>query len=272
MNCNAVREALPHYIDDMLSEIQVEMVEEHLALCDECKAVLNDLKKLRSILEVVPELYAPDGFDARLRKALQETPQETSVDRFTDEIRINMPEDLHELDDFGHPDFLKNGNIMAASECMEPMDTPPVLEEMEVKPLEFENVDEDFLPAAPVKKQKDFKWKKITALVAVLVVGLISILTFNQEPEVPLEYSQNDQAMMAIMEKAIAVPSMTWDSARGTEKEEAYYHELLIIAAGEGSEITESYRDAEGLWHFKVVTDGSEREYNGRDGEIWIKE
>lgn len=272
MNCNAAREALPLYIDHMLSEIQVEMVEEHLALCDECNAVLNDLKKLRSILEVVPELYLPEGFDARLRKTLQETSQETSEDRFAEEIRIHKPEDLHELDDFGHPDFLKNGNIMAAPEFAEPMNTPAALEEMEVKPLEFENVDEDFLPAASVKKQNRYKWKQITILAAVLVVGLISILSFNQEPEVPLDSSQNDQAMMATMEKSIAAPSMNWDSARGTENEEAYYHELLIIAAGEGSEITESYQDADGLWHFKVVSNGTELEYNGRDGEIWIKE
>jgi|GEM_PF-5273770 len=272
MNCNAVREALPLYIDDMLSEIQVEMVEEHLAVCDECSAVLNDMKKLQSILEVVPELYLPDGFDERLRKALQETSQETSEDRFAEEMRIHRPEGLHELDDFGHPDFLKNGNIMAAPECIEPMDTPPALEEMEVKPLEFENVDEDFLPAAPVKKQNEFKWKQITALAAVLVVGLISILAFNQEPEVPLESSQNDQAMMATMEKAMAVPSMSWDSVQGTENEEAYYQELLIITAGEGTEITESYQDADGLWHFKVVVAGNELVYNGRDGEIWIKE
>lgn len=272
MNCNAVREALPLYIDNMLSEIQVEMVEEHLAVCDECTSALNDLKQLKSIMAVVPELYIPDSFHERLRKALQETTQETSETKFAEDFRIDKPEDLNELDDFGHPDFLKKENIMVPHEIDEPMNTPAALDEMEVRPLEFENVDEGFLPAAPVKKEKKFKWKQISTLAAVLVVGLISILAFNQNQELPNDASTNDQAMMATMEKSVAVPSMTWESAQGTENEEAYYHELIMIAAGEGAQITESYKDANGLWHFKVTAESGEIQYNGRDGEIWINE
>jgi len=273
MNCNAVREALPLYLDNMLSEVQVEMVEEHLMLCDECKAVLNDLKQLRSILSVVPEVYIPDSFDGKLRNALQETVQETSETAYNEEFLIFHPDELNGLDEFGHPDFLNNENMMVPPEISEPIHTPAALDEMEVRPLEFENVDEGFLPAsAPVKEKPVIRWKRVSAIAAVLVVGLISILTLNQNQDVPSTAPQNDQAMMATMEKSAPVPSMTWDSAKGTENEEAYYQELITLTVGEGSNITESYKDAEGIWHFKVSTASGEIKYTGRDGEIWTEE
>lgn len=273
MNCNAVREALPLYLDNMLSEVQVELVEEHLMLCDECKAVLNDLKQLRSILSVVPEVYLPESFDEKLKHALRETVQETSEAVFNEEFHFVNPDELNGLDDFGQPDFLKSENMVVPPEISEPIHTPAALDEMEVKHLEFENVDEGFLPAsAPVKEKPVIRWKRVSALAAVLVVGLISILAFNQGQGVEPAAPQNDQAMMATMEKSAPAPSMTWESVMGTENEEAYYHELLTLTVGEGSTITESYKDAEGVWHFTIKTTSGEIKYTGRDGEIWIEE
>ncbi len=72
MSCIDIREVLSLYLDHMLDESQMKEIEAHLAVCDACRIEYEALKEvvlLLSDLEVIP---VPDGFQARMKAALEE--------------------------------------------------------------------------------------------------------------------------------------------------------------------------------------------------------
>lgn len=48
-NCNIIRDILPLYIEDMASVDTVSFVEEHLAICEECRAELEQMKNPKEL-------------------------------------------------------------------------------------------------------------------------------------------------------------------------------------------------------------------------------
>lgn len=53
MNCNIIKDLLPSYVDGICSEDTVELIEEHLHTCDDCKKYLAMMKT--DYAETIPE-------------------------------------------------------------------------------------------------------------------------------------------------------------------------------------------------------------------------
>lgn len=53
MKCNVIKDLLPSYVDGICSEDTVEIVEEHLRLCNECKAHLTMMQT--DVVDPIPE-------------------------------------------------------------------------------------------------------------------------------------------------------------------------------------------------------------------------
>ncbi|MDP2210904.1 MAG: zf-HC2 domain-containing protein, partial [Candidatus Aquicultor sp.] len=61
MNCDDARRSLADYIDDQLSEDLRRDLEEHLATCGECSAILAELRELPRSLRDIPPLLVPES-------------------------------------------------------------------------------------------------------------------------------------------------------------------------------------------------------------------
>ncbi|MEO4053921.1 zf-HC2 domain-containing protein [Solibacillus sp. CAU 1738] len=55
MNCNIIKDLLPSYIDEVCSEETVEMVEEHIQYCEECKQTLKRMQQQTDYVQTIPE-------------------------------------------------------------------------------------------------------------------------------------------------------------------------------------------------------------------------
>ena len=62
INCDVIRDLMPLYADDLLSQSSRALVEAHIAVCPECKKILD---AMRSPLEPEP---AEEAFMDALRK------------------------------------------------------------------------------------------------------------------------------------------------------------------------------------------------------------
>lgn len=77
MECSGVREKLSLYIDGMLDEQSLEMVEAHLAGCEECR---NELAALREIIQAagnIETVEPPKGLHGKILQAIAEEEQYT---------------------------------------------------------------------------------------------------------------------------------------------------------------------------------------------------
>ncbi|MBQ7999692.1 MAG: zf-HC2 domain-containing protein [Ruminococcus sp.] len=61
MNCNIIRDLIPLYIDGCLSDESIELVEEHLELCDECKGLLRLMKASEPVQEVTERISSDES-------------------------------------------------------------------------------------------------------------------------------------------------------------------------------------------------------------------
>ncbi len=61
MSCQVFEEALSAYIDGELSSQERDALEQHLATCDSCRAMLGELAALRDALRSLPEEELPSG-------------------------------------------------------------------------------------------------------------------------------------------------------------------------------------------------------------------
>ncbi len=70
MNCEHIRELLSDYLDDKLAPIERQNVLQHLSTCDECRAILNDYRRLDTLLANLPRV----GPDPALRDRIFSSP------------------------------------------------------------------------------------------------------------------------------------------------------------------------------------------------------
>jgi len=62
MNCDKIKPLLVGYLDGELDDEQIRRVEEHIAVCKECSAELDEMKRVRKILRKMSEPTMPDVF------------------------------------------------------------------------------------------------------------------------------------------------------------------------------------------------------------------
>ena len=60
--CSLIRDLLPLYVEQMVSEESKKIIEEHLAQCPSCKKVYEDMKELEWGMR--PEMGENDESDA----------------------------------------------------------------------------------------------------------------------------------------------------------------------------------------------------------------
>lgn len=72
MKCNDVAERLSPYIDEVLEKEEMEEITDHLANCDSCGKIYQDLLDMIQQLSAVEEMELPDSFEFRLKRALSE--------------------------------------------------------------------------------------------------------------------------------------------------------------------------------------------------------
>lgn len=72
--CEVVRPLLTLYADGDISEAEKEKVEEHIAMCGDCKEELEGEKKLQELLHSLPEVEAPRYLRQRIYAAIERRP------------------------------------------------------------------------------------------------------------------------------------------------------------------------------------------------------
>jgi predicted anti-sigma-YlaC factor YlaD len=83
MRCNIPKEKLTAYLDkNMLSE-ELEEMSKHVEICDECRAELNNMEKVKYLFNNVKKIERTPGYWDSLYIKIQET-----LDRSTEKILI----------------------------------------------------------------------------------------------------------------------------------------------------------------------------------------
>ncbi|OQX80476.1 MAG: hypothetical protein B6D56_05030 [Candidatus Omnitrophica bacterium 4484_70.1] len=77
--CEKIQDLLSQYIDHMLEEETVSVVEEHLSRCEECRDYLHDLFKLSDTLKTIERVSPPSDF---LKKMHQRIESRESLNKF----------------------------------------------------------------------------------------------------------------------------------------------------------------------------------------------
>ena len=103
MKCNEISDKLSLYIDNELSHEEMQLVEEHLNSCENCQKVLEEYKKLISILQNLPEEEPPEGYCKRLHEKLLQNSSQPEAKRTASKIKS-----------FNRNKWLKYGSIAAA--------------------------------------------------------------------------------------------------------------------------------------------------------------
>jgi anti-sigma factor RsiW len=75
MNCERISNALIPYMDGRANITERREVEAHLAVCDACRARVEEYRKLWNVLDEVPATEPSFGFDARLRARIAAEPR-----------------------------------------------------------------------------------------------------------------------------------------------------------------------------------------------------
>lgn len=70
MNCKKAQDYLSPYLDQVLSQEDMNSVEEHLEKCSMCRQELEDLQKTLNIIQTLPELPLPTVFHQELHNKL----------------------------------------------------------------------------------------------------------------------------------------------------------------------------------------------------------
>lgn len=71
MQCREINELIMKYFDHDISELEMEILEKHNEKCPSCALEFNALKDALSALEELPELEAPEGFEARVMENIK---------------------------------------------------------------------------------------------------------------------------------------------------------------------------------------------------------
>ncbi len=75
MECSVIREKLSLYIDGMLDEQSLEMVEAHLAGCEECRKELAALREIIQTAGDIETVEPPKGLHGKILQAIAEEEQ-----------------------------------------------------------------------------------------------------------------------------------------------------------------------------------------------------
>lgn len=72
--CQTIRPLLGAYIDGELSSAQREKVELHIAMCNDCQKELEAERKVRQVLQTIPEVEPPVYLRARIYASIERKP------------------------------------------------------------------------------------------------------------------------------------------------------------------------------------------------------
>ncbi|GAB4543927.1 MAG: hypothetical protein Kow0063_37490 [Anaerolineae bacterium] len=70
MECDDYREKMSLWLDQQLAEGEVRQVEAHIAACPDCRAALDELRRLDRLLSAAPTLSPVPGFTKRFQARL----------------------------------------------------------------------------------------------------------------------------------------------------------------------------------------------------------
>lgn len=87
MKCNEICDKLSLYIDNELSDEEMQQIEEHLQSCENCQMELKEYKNLISILQSLPEEEPPEGYCNRLHNKLLENSSQSSTKKAISKIK-----------------------------------------------------------------------------------------------------------------------------------------------------------------------------------------
>ncbi len=74
MNCNDVSKGLVAYLDRRANSAERQEIEQHLAVCGDCRRRAEDFRSLWSVMEEMPAIEPSFGFDARVRARVAAEP------------------------------------------------------------------------------------------------------------------------------------------------------------------------------------------------------
>jgi hypothetical protein len=72
MVCKDIEQKIPAYLEDALSPQEKGIVEEHLALCPQCKKAIEDLKKTGKLVREMEEVEPPPWFTQKIMSRVRE--------------------------------------------------------------------------------------------------------------------------------------------------------------------------------------------------------
>lgn len=70
MDCHDLFEGLSDYIDDEMAEEACREIRQHLETCQNCRVVINTLKKTVSLYNAIPPEALPGDVRLRLHKTI----------------------------------------------------------------------------------------------------------------------------------------------------------------------------------------------------------
>lgn len=71
MDCRKIFESLSEYIDEELAQTTCKEIEVHLAGCDNCRIVVNTLRRTVTLYHSIPPASMPGDVRLRLHKRIQ---------------------------------------------------------------------------------------------------------------------------------------------------------------------------------------------------------
>lgn len=78
MQCNDIREMLSAYIDGVLDEPEMLVVEDHIRICSFCSQELTALRETVKLLNSLGEVRPPEGFRSQVLLRLEAIPEEAA--------------------------------------------------------------------------------------------------------------------------------------------------------------------------------------------------
>lgn len=309
MKCNDVIERLSPYIDEVLEEEEMKEITDHLAKCDSCGKIYQDLLDMIQQLSAVEEVELPDSFEFRLKRALSEERKSKGKARinwrFASSIAAVLVIGLLTYGMYGDmlqilPDKL--GQSDSTSLSKEESALPSQLSEEET-PSQYNIATMDAAEEDSAIQEEAFADDSVSlqrqAASLALVPPVKEESAVNQEAD--LQDSQYGMKNNVI--EPLSIPDYTCGPTRHMQKKKEqvldgegqslenqglmrdsaavrYYNNLIAEKLTDFDyEIFDCTYEANGEWHFKAVIfqDAEGNTYNaevlitGKDGEITFK-
>lgn len=72
MKCKNIKKLLQLYIDNALTFVEKQMVEEHLKKCSACRAKLKSLSSIVKMIESLPQISPPPDFTEKVMSKISQ--------------------------------------------------------------------------------------------------------------------------------------------------------------------------------------------------------